>query len=56
LTEDEILLEIDELDKGTRILDRFYDLCDKLSVKVLTIEEVLEQERIRMQEESKNRL
>lgn len=56
LTEDEVLLEIDELDKGTRILDRFYDLCDKLSVKVLTIEEVLEQERIRMQEESKNRL
>jgi hypothetical protein len=32
------------------------EVCDKLLIKVETIEEMLERERIRLQEESKNRL
>ena len=56
LTEDDILLEIDELDKTSVLLDRFYDLCDKLTIKVLTLEEVIEKERLKSQEDAKNRL
>lgn len=56
ISEDAVIFQIDDLDKKAKTLERFLELCDKLGIKVETIEEMLERERIRLQEESKNRL
>ena len=32
------------MDQSAKLLERFYDLADKLSIKILTIEEILELE------------
>ncbi len=56
ISEDAVIFQIDDLDKKAKTLERFLEVCDKLLIKVETIEEMLERERIRLQEESKNRL
>lgn len=53
VTEDEILSEVDDIDKQVEILEKFYDLADKLSVKVETIEDILIKEMKESQAESK---
>lgn len=42
--EEDIISEVDDMDMSVKLLEKFYDLADKLSIKILTIEEVLEQE------------
>lgn len=44
IKEDDVISTIDELDLNIKILEKFYDLADKLSIKIITIEEVLEKE------------
>jgi len=44
IKEDNVISEIDDLDLNIKILEKFYDLADKLGIKIITIEEVLEQE------------
>jgi RNA polymerase primary sigma factor len=44
VTEDEILTQVDDLDAKLKIVEKFYELAEKLSVKVVTIEEVFEKE------------
>jgi len=44
IKEDDIITEIDDLDLNVKILEKFYDLADKLSIKIITIEEVLKEE------------
>ena len=56
MSEDAVICQIDDLDKKAKTLERFLELSEKLGIKVETIEEMLERERLRMQEESKNRL
>ncbi len=56
MSEDAVIFQIDDLDKKAKTLERFLELSEKLGIKVETIEEMLERERLRMQEESKNRL
>jgi hypothetical protein len=41
------------MDMSVKLLEKFYDLADKLSIKILTIEEVLEQEAQALVEKSK---
>jgi hypothetical protein len=41
ITEDEILANVDDLDEQVEDLEKFYDICEKLSIKVITIEEAL---------------
>jgi len=53
ITEDEILSAIDDIDKQVEILERFYDLADKLSVKIETIEDILIKEMKEKKEETK---
>ncbi len=53
ITEDEILSEVDDIDKQVEILERFYDLADKLSIKIETIEDILIKEMKEKTEESK---
>lgn len=53
ITEDTILSQIDDIDKQVEVLEKFYDICDKLSIKVQTIEDVLIEEMKEQQEETK---
>lgn len=53
ITEDEILSEINDIDKQVELLEKFYDLADKLSIKIVTIEDVLLDEVRQQQSESK---
>lgn len=53
VTEDEILTEVDDIDKQVEILEKFYDLADKLSIKIETIEDILIKEMKEKQGESK---
>jgi len=39
VTEDEILANVDDLDEQVEELEKFYDICDKLSIRIITIEE-----------------
>jgi len=44
ITEEDIIAEIDDMDAKIKMLEKFYDLADKLSIKVITIEENLAKE------------
>ena len=41
ITEEDIISEIDDMDAKIKMLEKFYELADKLSIKIVTIEEVL---------------
>jgi len=41
------------MDGNIKILEKFYDLSDKLGIKIITIEEVLEEELKEVKKESK---
>ena len=53
ITEDEILSEIDDIDKQVEIIERFYDLSEKLTIKIETIDDILIKEMQEQNEESK---
>ncbi len=44
ITEEDVLAEIDDLDAKAKMLEKFYELIEKLSIKLITIEEVLKKE------------
>ncbi len=44
VTEDEILTQVDDLDAKLKMVEKFYELAEKLGIKVVTIEEVFEKE------------
>lgn len=50
ITEDEILTEVDDLDAKIKTVEKFYELAEKLSIKIVTIEEVFEQENKQLQQ------
>ena len=43
--EEDLLSAVDDLDENLKLLEKFYDLCEKLSIKIVTVEEVLEEEQ-----------
>lgn len=51
--EEDIIAEIDDMDSKIKMLEKFYDLCEKLSIKVVTIEEKLEEETKEEEKESR---
>ena len=53
ITEDEILSQIDDIDKQVEVLERLYELTEKLNIKVETIEDILLKEMREKQTESK---
>lgn len=53
ITEDEVLSEIDDIEKQVEILEKFYELAEKLSIKIETIEDILLKEMRETQTESK---
>ena len=44
ITEDEILANVDDLDEQVEEIEKFYDLAEKLSIKIISIEEALAKE------------
>jgi RNA polymerase primary sigma factor len=44
ITEEDIIAEIDDLDAKAKMIEKFYELADKLSIKIITIEEQLAKE------------
>lgn len=42
LLEEDLISSLDNMEGSIRVLEKFYDLCDKLWIKVVTIEEELE--------------
>ncbi len=53
INEEDIITEIDDMDLNIKAVEKFYDLADKLGIKILTIEEVLEKEAEEIKKESK---
>ncbi|MDD2537305.1 MAG: sigma-70 family RNA polymerase sigma factor [Candidatus Absconditabacteria bacterium] len=53
IQEEEIISEIDDMEGNIKILEKFYDLTEKLGIKIITIEEVLEVELKEIKKESK---
>jgi RNA polymerase primary sigma factor len=51
--EEDIIAEIDDMDSKIKMLEKFYDLAEKLSIKIVTIEEKLEEEIKEEQKESR---
>lgn len=56
VSEDAVIFQIDDIESKSKTLEKFFELAEKLSIKIETIEEMLEREREKMQEESKLRL
>lgn len=52
VTEEDIISEIDDLDAKAKMLEKFYELAEKLSIKILTIEQALEDEARKIHSES----
>ena len=53
IEEEDIISELDDMDGNIKILEKFYDLTDKLGIKIITIEEVLEKEQEEIKKETK---
>ena len=53
IEEEDVISEIDDMEGNIKLLEKLYDLADKLWIKILTIEEVLEQEQESSKKESK---
>jgi RNA polymerase primary sigma factor len=53
IQEEDIIAEIDDMEGNIKILEKFYELAEKLGIKIITIEEVLEVEAKEIKKESK---
>lgn len=52
VTEEDVISQIDDMDGKIKMIEKFYELAEKLSIKIITIEEVLEEEVREQQAES----
>lgn len=53
VNEEDLISEIDDMEMGAKMIEKFYDLADKLSIKIVTIEEILEKESQELVKETK---
>jgi len=53
MDEEDIIAEIDDMDLNIKIVEKFYGLADKLWIKIITIEEILEKEAASIKKETK---
>lgn len=53
INEEDIIAEIDDMDLNIKTVEKVYDIADKLGIKILTIEEILEKEAEEIKKESK---
>ena len=53
IEEEEVISEIDDMEGNIKLLEKFYDLSEKLGIKIVTIEELLEKEQETLKKETK---
>ena len=53
IEEEEVISEIDDMEGNIKLLEKFYDLSEKLGIKIVTIEELLEKEQEALKKETK---
>lgn len=53
ISEEDVIADVNDLDLNIKIIEKFYELAEKLSIKVITIEEVLEKEAEEIKKETK---
>ncbi len=56
INEDDILSKIDDIDSKGKMLEKFYELAEKLGIKIETIEDMLEKEAKKQFEQSQSKL
>ena len=53
IEEEEVISEIDDMEGNIKLFEKFYDLSEKLGIKIVTIEELLEKEQESLKKETK---
>ena len=53
ISESDVIADVDDMDLSIKMLEKFYELAEKLNIKMVTIEEVLEKEAMEAKKESK---
>lgn len=53
ISEEDVIADVNDMDLNIKILEKFYELAEKLSIKIITIEEVLEKEAEEIKKETK---
>jgi len=53
INEEDVIADVDDMDLSIKMIEKFYELAEKLGVKIITIEEVLEKEAEEAKKESK---
>lgn len=53
INEEDVIADVDDMDLNIKIIEKFYDLADKLGIKIITIEEILEKEAQEAKKETK---
>jgi len=53
INEEDVISDVDDMDLSIKMIEKFYELAEKLSIKMLTIEEILEKEALEAKKETK---
>jgi RNA polymerase primary sigma factor len=53
INEEDVIADIDDMDLNIKIIEKFYDLAEKIWIKIITIEEILEKEAQQIKKETK---
>ncbi len=53
INEEDVIADVDDMDLSIKMIEKFYELADKLGIKIITIEEVLEKEAEEAKKETK---
>ncbi len=53
ISEEDVIADVNDMDLNIKVLEKFYELAEKLSIKIITIEEVLEKEAWEIKKETK---
>ncbi len=53
INEDDVISDVDDMDLSIKMIEKFYELAEKLGIKIVTIEEVLEKEAEEAKKETK---
>jgi RNA polymerase primary sigma factor len=53
INEEDVIADVDDMDLSIKMIEKFYELAEKLNIKIITIEETLEKEAKEANKETK---
>ena len=53
INEENVIADVDDMDLSIKMIEKFYELAEKVGIKIVTIEEILEKEAEEAKKESK---